>query len=98
MKISRPSDWPVSAARLLGAAACLYPSLLSAHPGHYHPDETDEFDFLRAALFHSHGALDYLLAGLFLSSVAVVCFHGKPAVRVSALVAALGSLCLLPIL
>jgi hypothetical protein len=72
--------------------------MLFAHPGHYHPDETDEFDFLRAAFFHSHGALDYILAGLFLSSVAVAWLHRKPAVRISALVAALGSLCLLPVL
>jgi hypothetical protein len=97
MKIFSPSDWRQSIARLLVAGACLYPSFVSAHPGHYHPDETDEFDFLRATFLHSHGALDYVLAGLFISGVAVACLHGKRRVRISALAAALGSLCLLPI-
>jgi hypothetical protein len=98
MKIFLTSDWRQSAARVLSAGVCLCPSLLSAHPGHYHPDETDEFDFLRATFFHSHGAFDYLLAGLVISSVAVACLHGKRGVRISALAAALGSLCLLPVL
>ena len=83
---------------MLAVGVCLFPSLLFAHPGHYHPDETDEFDFMKATFFHSHGAFDYLLAGLFISSVAVACLHGKRGFRVSALAAALGLLCLLPVL
>jgi len=97
MKFLYPSHWRRIAARWICAAACLCPALLLAHPGHYHPDETDEFDFLRATFFHSHGALDYILAGLFISSIAVVCLHGKPAVRISAAFAALGSIIMLPI-
>ncbi len=91
MKILRP-------ARLLSAAVCLFPTLLLAHPGHDHPDETDEFDFLRASFLHSHGALDYLVAAVIATSLAVVVFHGKPVVRLGALVAAMGSIALLPIL
>lgn len=83
---------------LLSTVAALTPFLLSAHPGHYHPEETDEFDFLRATFLHSHGALDYLLAAVALGSVAVVCFHGRTPVRISALFLALGSLSLIPIL
>lgn len=98
MKLSRPFQWPPSATRLLGAAACLFPSLLLAHPGHYHPDETDEFDFLRATFFHSHGAMDYLLAAIAVSCLVLAIMNGRPAVRVTAVVAALGSLALLPIL
>ena len=84
--------------RLLCATVCLFPSLLLAHPGHYHPDETDEFDFFRALFFHSHGTLDYVIAAVALLSLAVVCFHGKSSVRIAALVAAAGSCSLLPIL
>jgi len=98
MKFSKPSMWSDTAARLLGAVIGLAPSLLLAHPGHYHPDETDEFDFLRATFFHSHGAMDYLLAAIAISSLAVSCFHARPAIRLTALVTALGSLALLPIL
>ena len=68
-----------------------------AHPGHYHPDETDEFDFFRATFFHTHGALEYVLAGLVVTSIMVFCFNRKPAVRLGALVMAVGSL-LLPLL
>jgi hypothetical protein len=84
--------------RLLCTALCLLPSLLLAHPGHYHPDETDEFDLLKALFFHTHGTLDYVVAVIALSSLAVVCFHGKSSVRIAALVAAAGSLMLLPTL
>ena len=98
MKFSKPSQWSPSATRLFVAAVCLVPSLLHAHPGHYHPDETDEFDFLRATFFHSHGAMDYLLAAIAISCFALSYFHGRPAVRVTAIITALGSLALLPIL
>jgi hypothetical protein len=83
---------------VLSAAVCFAPSLLSAHPGHYHPDETDEFDFLKSTLLHSHGALDYLLAAVALGSIAVVCLHGRTPVRISALLLAMGSLSLIPLL
>ena len=69
-----------------------------AHPGHYHPDETDEFDFLRAMFFHPHGNLDYLIAAIALASLAVVCFHAKSSVRIAAMITAVGSFTLLPIL
>ena len=78
--------------------ACSIPSVLLAHPGHYHPDETDEFDMLQATLFHSHGVLDFGITAVAVISLVVVCFHTKQAVRISALAAALGSLALLPIL
>ncbi len=98
MNILNMSYRGLSASRLLCTAACLFPSLLMAHPGHSHPDETDEFDFLRANFFHLHGALDYLLAAIAISSLAVACLHGKPAVKIAAIVAATGSLALLPTL
>lgn len=98
MKLSRSFQWPSSATRLLGAAVCLVPSLLLAHPGHYHPDETDEFDFFRATFLHSHGAMDYLLVAIAVVSLVLAIMNGRPAVRVSAAVAALGSLALIPIL
>lgn len=79
------------------AAAGLFPSLLSAHPGHYH-GETDEFDFIRSTFLHSHGAMDYLLVGVAFASIAVVFMHGRPRVRISALVLAAASLSLIPIL
>jgi hypothetical protein len=78
-------------------AVFFFPSLLLAHPGHYHPDETDEFDFLRATFFHSHGGLDYLIVAIAIISIAMAYFSTRPAVRVSALAVGLGSLALLPI-
>jgi hypothetical protein len=92
-----PSHWGLSVSRFFCAAASLFPSLLLAHPGHYHPDETDEFDFLRATFFHSHGTLDVVIALIAICSLAVVWFHRKPSVRITALAAALLSLALLPI-
>lgn len=84
-------------ANLLTLALFSIPSLVCAHPGHYHPDETDEFDFLRASLFHSHGILDYVLAGVAIASVAVICVNGKAKIRVTALFVALGSIALIPL-
>ena len=92
-----PSLWHRAFSRWLGALACFTPTLLLAHPGHYHPDETDEFDFLRATLFHSHGAMDYGIVIVAVISLAIVCFHTKPIVRISAIAAALGALALLPV-
>lgn len=94
MKTLRPPFWP---SRLFAVGACLLPSVLSAHPGHYHPDETDEFDFLRATFFHSHGSLDYVIALIAIFSIAVAYFHATTSVRVSALLAGLGALAMLPI-
>ncbi len=87
-----------SLTRLSCAAVCLLPSLLMAHPGHYHPDETDEFDFLRATFLHSHGAWDYILALIVISSVAAAFLSRKPVVRIAAVVAATGALALMPTL
>ncbi len=88
----------LSVGRLVCALACFFPTLLLAHPGHHHPDEVDEFDFLRATFLHSHGAMDYLIAAVVLASLAVVCLHGQPRIRITAMIVALGSLALLPIL
>ncbi|RYD21349.1 MAG: hypothetical protein EOP88_11725 [Verrucomicrobiaceae bacterium] len=98
MSFSQSSRLLRSASRLTGAAACLLPALLLAHPGHYHPDETDEFDFFRATLFHTHGSLDYVLAAVAIVSMVLACMSGKPAVRITAMIASLGSIALLPIL
>ncbi|MES2438718.1 MAG: hypothetical protein V4584_06620 [Verrucomicrobiota bacterium] len=98
MKFPLSFQWSRSAARVCVAVVCLFPSLLLAHPGHYHPDETDEFDFLRATFLHSHGAMDYLLAVTAIGCIALACLHGKTSVRITAMAAALGSLALLPIL
>ena len=84
--------------RIFCSLVCFFPALLLAHPGHYHPDDTDEFDFFRATFLHSHGALDYLIGAIIVSSLAVVCLHGKIKVRIAAMIVALGSLALLPIL
>ncbi len=89
----RPSPAPFLAAVIAG-----FPAILAAHPGHYHPDETDEFDFFRATFFHSHGAFDYILATVAIVCVATAFFSTRPAVRISALVAAAASLASLPIL
>ena len=82
---------------IVGVAVCL-PALASAHPGHYHPDETDEFDFLRATVFHSHGALDFVMATVAIVSVITAVFPTKPAVRIGALAAGIASLSALALL
>lgn len=98
MKSSQSSLWLRLATRLLGVFTCLFPSILLAHPGHYHPDETDEFDFFRATFLHSHGAFDDLLIGLVIAGLSVAVLSGRPGFRISALAVGLGSLSLLPIL
>jgi hypothetical protein len=98
MKSLTSSLWLRLVTRLIGAFTCLFPSLLLAHPGHYHPDETDEFDFLRAAFLHSHGAFDFVLIGLALASLTVVVLNGRPGLRISALAVGLASFSLLSIL
>lgn len=94
MKPLQSSRWLRSVIRLTGFSICLFPSLLLAHPGHYHPDETDEFDFLRAMFFHSHGAFDWVLIGLAVGSLAVAAFAVKPVLRLTALAVGLSSLSL----
>ena len=89
----RPSLAPLFAAVIAG-----FPAILLAHPGHYHPDETDEFDFFRATFFHSHGAFDYIFAAVAIVCVATAFFSTRPAVRIGAIVTAVASLALLPIL
>ncbi|MEY3894921.1 MAG: hypothetical protein RLZZ214_440, partial [Verrucomicrobiota bacterium] len=41
MKTSSPFPWHSMLSRFLCPVFCLFPSVLFAHPGHYHPDETD---------------------------------------------------------
>jgi hypothetical protein len=98
MKFFQSSFWLRLVTRLCGVFTCLFPSLLLAHPGHYHPDETDEFDFFRATFIHSHGAFDFVLIGVAVASLAVVVLNGRPGLRISALAVGLASLSLLPIL
>jgi len=85
-------DWQPLFSRLLCWSVCLSPSLLLAHPGHYHPDETDEFDFLRATFFHTHGALELSLVCGVIAAVFVAWVHKTPLVRLSALAMGLGSI------
>ncbi len=89
---------PPSLCRLLCWMICLFPALSMAHPGHFHPDETDEFDTFRETWVHSHGALDYVIAAMVLASVAMALMEVRPRVRVIAGAIALGGLVLLPIL
>ncbi|RYD48672.1 MAG: hypothetical protein EOP85_03100 [Verrucomicrobiaceae bacterium] len=98
MKFSQPIQWSSIAARLFCAVVCFFPSLLLAHPGHYHPDETDEFDFFKANFLHSHGAIDYVLGAVALTCLVLSCVSVKRGVRIAAFVAALGSIALLPVL
>jgi hypothetical protein len=92
MKSARTQNRFLSFTRLLFAGVCLLPMMASAHPGHFHPDETDEFDFLRATFFHTHGALEYLLASLVILNMVVACLNRKPTVRFAALALAIASL------
>jgi uncharacterized membrane protein YuzA (DUF378 family) len=79
----------------MGLSVFLFPSLLLAHPGHYHPDETDEFDMLKSMFLHTHGSFDWLLIGLAVTSLVVAVLAGRPALRISALAIGLSSLSLL---
>lgn len=94
MKRPIPSTWLRSGCRILCSLACLFPSLLLAHPGHFHPDETDEFDFIRATLMHSHGSLDLVIGAVAVISIGMVCIHGNRRIRIAAGLVALGSLAL----
>jgi hypothetical protein len=71
---------------LFAAGFCLLPSLALAHPGHYHPDEQDEFDALRASFLHLHGNLEIALAVAALASAAVfMILRNRPARLAAAL-------------
>lgn len=98
MKASRPFLLTALFNRFLCAVFCFLPSVLLAHPGHYHPDETDEFDFFTSAVAHSHGAFDLVLVGLVIAALTSAVLGVKPVFRISALAVGLGSLSLLPIL
>jgi len=98
MKDFRLSTRRLPLAPFFAAAIAGFPAILAAHPGHYHPDETDEFDFFRATFFHSHGAFDYILAAVAIGCVATAFFSTRRAVRIGAMVTAAASLALLPIL
>ncbi|NJR42057.1 MAG: hypothetical protein HC767_04780 [Akkermansiaceae bacterium] len=71
MKLSHMIKNKPSINHYLVAGFCFIPTLLWAHPGHYHPDETDEFDTFQTLFFHSHGFLDYALAIVVLLSLTV---------------------------
>jgi len=81
--------------RLLLAFVLLVPSILVAHPGHYHPDEEDEFDQLRADYFHLHGYLEIGLAAVALIAIGVLHFHSNGKVKIGAALAFGGSLALI---
>lgn len=97
MNTNRLSFYQRFSTRLFVLLVVLCPALLQAHPGHYHPEETDEFDFLRTTFLHSHGAVDYLVAVVFLSSISCLIFSGKRSVQLAGLAAVIGSLVLLPL-
>jgi len=92
MKFSSHFPKVFTVSRWLCASLVLLPTLLLAHPGHYHPDETDEFDFFKSTFFHSHGAWDYVCAGIALASLCTAIFAGKRPLKVGAILLALGSL------
>lgn len=85
MKTIQSSFWLRFVTRLMGLAVCFFPTLLLAHPGHYHPDETDEFDMIKSMFLHSHGSFDWLLIGVALASLAATVPAVKPVHRISAL-------------
>jgi hypothetical protein len=82
-------------ARLSAAALGLLPALASAHPGHYHPGEEDEFDQFRADWLHLHGFLEIGLGAVALTALAVMGLHKNRKVRLGAMVALGGSVALL---
>ena len=47
--------------KLLFALLVLVPSIAAAHPGHYHPDEEDEFDAMVAGIEHPFTGVDHML-------------------------------------
>ena len=77
------------------AALALLPALASAHPGHYHPGEEDEFDHLRADWLHLHGFLEVGLGAVALTALAVMGLHKNRKIRLGAMFAFGSSLALL---
>lgn len=79
----------------MASALFLLPSIAAAHPGHYHPDETDEFDALRANFLHLHGNFEIGLAACALAAVIVFIIARKKPVRIAAAITLCGSLAML---
>ena len=98
MKDLRMAHAKTTVVRLFCTAACFLPTLLMAHPGHFHPDETDEFDFLRATFFHTHGIMEYVVAALVIANITLSCLNPRPVIRLGAVALALGSLSALTLL
>ncbi|WP_035609447.1 hypothetical protein [Haloferula sp. BvORR071] len=73
--------------RLLLFLLLLLPSIAAAHPGHYHPDEDDEFAKLRSDYFHLHGYLEIGLVAVALAAMAVFRYHSNLRVKIGAVVA-----------
>ncbi len=78
--------------RLLTAGLLLLPAVASAHPGHYHPGEEDEFDAIRASFLHLHGSLEIALACLAVGSAVVFKMNPTRPVRVASAIAFAASL------
>jgi hypothetical protein len=97
MKLSPSQQHQAQFSRTISGLLGLWPTLLLAHPGHYHPEETDEFDFFKATFFHSHGALDLVLAVVFLASLAGYFFGGKPVIRLASIATAVSALVAIPL-
>jgi len=97
MKLDRSSFFALGVSRAFLTLLFSFPTVLLAHPGHYHPDETDEFDFFQATFFHSHGVFDLLLLAVFFINTVVLFMHAQPKIRLCALLLALCSLGLIPI-
>lgn len=57
--------------RIAFAALGFLPSLASAHPGHYHPGEEDEFDAISSGMLQSLTGADLLLLVLTICSVII---------------------------
>ncbi|QJE96876.1 hypothetical protein [Luteolibacter luteus] len=81
--------------RLLFAFVLFVPSILAAHPGHYHPGEEDEFDQLRADYFHLHGYLEIGLAAVALVAIGLLHFHSSRKVKIGAAIAFSSSVALI---
>jgi hypothetical protein len=83
--------------RVLGVLLFLFPNLLFAHPGHYHPGEDDEFYLLKSTILHSHGVFDYVLLGIVLCCAAMVFLAKNPAYRIGAFAGGVVSLLLISV-
>lgn len=61
MELAPLSYHAQSARRLFLAGFLLLPRIASAHPGHFHPGEEDEFDALTSGILHPFSGLDHLI-------------------------------------